>query len=306
MSKKYKLIGSILLAISIVLTGLAFLWNSDIAVLHPEGAIALKQRNLILVASLMSLLVVIPVFFLTFWIAWKYREGNKKAKYNPTWDGHRGLELTWWAIPCALIAVLGVITWQSTHALDPYKPLESTTKPVEIEVIALPWKWLFIYPEHQIATVNYVQFPEDTPLNFKITADAPMNSFWIPKLGGQVYAMAGMTTKLHLMADKPGSYEGSSANLSGDGFAGMRFTATSTTKVDFDSWVTSVQRADNKLDMKAYNELARPSHDNEPTSYISKEQKLYDTVVMKYMMPGNEHESGHTASPNGGEHTSHH
>jgi cytochrome o ubiquinol oxidase subunit 2 len=152
-------------------------------------------------------------------------------------------------------------------------------------VIALDWKWLFIYPEQRIATVNYVAFPEKTPVNFQITADAPMNSFWIPQLGGQIYAMPGMSTKLHLMADRTGEFRGSSANISGEGFAGMTFTAKSDTSAGFDRWVKSIKQSPNQLSLGTYDQLAKPSQDNPPMYYSLKEHNLYDIVVMKFMEP---------------------
>jgi len=286
MSKKYKIAVSVLISLgAIVAGGILLLRGNTIAVLNPKGSIAQEQFDLIILTSLLSLIIIVPVFGLTFYIAWKYRVGNKKAAYRPDWDRSRLAESIWWLIPSALILVLAAITWKTTHDLDPYKPIASTTEPITIQVVALEWKWLFIYPQQDIATVNYIQFPEDTPINFELTADAPMNSFWIPQLGGQVYTMAGMQTKLHLMADEPGDFRGSSANLSGEGFAGMKFTASSTTKETFDQWVQSVKKSSNKLTLDAYYNLARPSKNNKTTEYATRDENLYDTVMMKYMMP---------------------
>lgn len=267
--------------------------DHNIAVLTPQGTIADQQRSLMFIATLLMLIVVIPVFILTFGIAWKYRASNTKAKHDPNWDGSRMLELLWWGLPMVIIAVLAVITWTSSHSLDPYRPLESDKKPVNIQVVALQWKWLFIYPEEGIATVNEVRFPEKTPVNFRITADAPMNSFWIPNLGGQVYAMSGMTTKLHLMADKQGEYPGASANLSGEGFAGMKFTATSTSDADFKKWVNEVKGSHYGLNYAEYNSLARPTRNEPPIKYVLLQKDLYDTIIKRYMGPG------HTDKHNG-------
>jgi cytochrome o ubiquinol oxidase subunit 2 len=220
-----------------------------------------------------------------FYFAWKYSASNTQANYMPDWDSNRKLEAIWWSIPLLLIIILAVITWRTSYALDPFRPLESDKKPVRIQVVALEWKWLFIYPELQIATVNYLQFPEGTPVNFEVTADAPMNSFWIPKLGGQIYAMSGMTTKLHLMADNQGIYEGSSANLSGDGFSGMKFVAESTSQAAFDDWVKANRSAE-ILDSTKYKELAEPSKDNPVRSFMLADTKIYDNVINKYMVPG--------------------
>lgn len=285
MIKKSKYIFFALLLAAVIAGAALFIRSSDIAVLNPKGIIANQQRDLMVTATLLMLIVVIPVFILTFTIAWRYREGNQKAVYKPDWDHHRLVEVLWWTIPAAIITVLSVITWRSSHELDPFRPLASNQKPITIQVVALQWKWLFIYPDQAIATVNYVQFPAGTPVNFEITADAPMNSFWIPSLGGQIYAMAGMSTKLHLMADQPGSFNGSSANLSGDGFAGMKFTAQSSSKTDFDKWIRSVKKSPQNLTLAEYAKLSEPSKNNSVTSYIVKDQDLYDKVMMKYMAP---------------------
>lgn len=286
MSKKAK---AALFAVGLVLVvGLAALYFSrhSLAVLAPKGVVALKERNLIIGTSILSLAVVVPVFVLLFVIVWKYRVTNpKKSAYTPDWDHSRILESIWWGLPCAIILVLAVVAWKSSYDLDPYKTLASSTRPLTIQVVALQWRWLFIYPEQNIATVNFFQFPQNTPLNFQITADAPMNSFWIPQLGGQIYAMAGMTTQLHLMANQTGTFRGVSANISGAGFAGMHFTAKSSSAADFDAWVQSVKRAHHHLSADEYRALARPNLDNRTIYYSSKDPGLYDTVEMKFMTP---------------------
>jgi cytochrome o ubiquinol oxidase subunit 2 len=261
--------------------------NHSMTVLFPAGEIGKKERDLIITSTLLMLLVVTPVFILTFMIAWRYREDNHTARYSPNWDGNRLLELVWWALPFAIIATLAVITWTSSHDLDPSKPIAGS-KPINIQVVALQWKWLFIYPQQHIASVNYVQFPQATPVNFSITSDAPMNSFWIPALGGQVYAMSGMDMKLHLIADKSGIYRGSSANISGRGFAGMNFTAKATTQAEFDSWVTKVKKDQNNLSLDKYNQLSQPSENNPEAYYSDTTPNLYDRIVLKYMLPSSQ------------------
>jgi len=285
MNKKSKrLLGVVLLALGApVLAGAYYWFTHDITLLSPAGTIADQQRDLMNIAALLSIIIILPVFFLTAYMAWKYRAGNSKAKHSPNLDHNVFLEAVWWGVPLIIIVILAVITWNSSHALDPYKKLESSKKPVTIQVVAMEWKWLFIYPEQKIATVNFVQFPEDTPVNFQITADAPMNSFWIPKLGGQVYAMNGMTTKLHLMADSTGEYPGSSANISGKGFASMRFTAKSTSQRDFDSWVKANQKGHPALTFTQYDNLAKPSENNPVTYYAPPDHDLYDKIISKYM-----------------------
>ena len=178
-----------------------------------------------------------------------------------------------------------MITWDSSHALDPYRPLSSNVKPLTIQVVALDWKWLFIYPKQDIATVNYVQFPANTPITFDVTSDAPMNSFWIPQLGGQIYAMPGMATELHLEASQNGSFDGSSANISGKGFSGMTFTAKATSSADFNAWVKTVQQAPQNLDAAAYVALAKPSENVPRAYYANADLTLYNQIIMQYMMP---------------------
>jgi cytochrome o ubiquinol oxidase subunit 2 len=192
-----------------------------------------------------------------------------------------------------IIVILGVVTWQSSHELDPYKDLDSSVAPVNVQVVALQWKWLFIYPDQQIATVNELIIPEKTPINFTITSDAPMNSFWIPSLGSQVYAMSGMSTELRLMADKTGEYRGSSANISGTGFADMNFMAKSRTKADFDAWVQQTKHLDTGLDEATYKTLAEPDVKERPLYYSLKDVDLYDKIIMKYMMPPVKNDDSH-------------
>lgn len=285
MSKKYKIAFFILLGIGVGLFTMLYLANADIAVLNPKGIIADKQRDLLIIATMLAMFIVIPVFALTFFIAWRYRESNHKAKYTPEWDHNRSMETVWWSIPIVFIVGLSIITWVSSHDLDPFKPLAANSKPVTIQVVALEWKWLFIYPEQGVASVNYLQFPEKTPINFEITADAPMNSFWIPQLGGQVYAMAGMSTKLHLMASETGKFKGSSANLSGEGFAGMKFTAESATQSDFQAWVQNIRATGEDLSQAKYADLRKPSKNNTPSYYANASRDQYEAIIMKYMQP---------------------
>ncbi len=285
MGRTYKL--GALVALLMAIAGL-LLWLTQghtIAVLQPKGVIAEQQRDLLLFAVLLSLVVIVPVYVLTIGIVWKYRAGNKKAPYTPEWDSDRRLETAWWGIPCIIILILSVITWQTSHSLDPYRPISSSYKPVTIQVVALQYKWLFIYPEQNIATVGYVQFPEDTAVNFQITSDAPMNSFWIPQLGGQVYAMSGMRTQLHLLASEQGTYNGLSANLSGEGHAGMTFTAHATSQEDFYTWIQQAKASSGNLTASTYRTIAAPDHEMGRATYATVQHNLYDSIVMKYMMP---------------------
>ncbi|WP_160109091.1 ubiquinol oxidase subunit II [Pseudomonas izuensis] len=270
------------------LIGTLLLSGCNMTLLDPKGQVGLDERNLIITATLLMLLVVIPVIVMTFLFAWKYRASNTSATYTPKWNHSTKIEIAVWAVPIMIIIALGYVTYKSTHALDPYRPLESDVKPVTIEVVALDWKWLFIYPEQGIATVNKIVFPAHTPINFKITSDAVMNSFFIPALGGQIYAMAGMQTKLHLIANQNAEMDGISANYSGAGFTGMKFKATATTQEEFDAWVSEVKKAPKKLEQAEYAALAKQSQNNPVELYSSVTPNLFQIIVDKYegMKPG--------------------
>lgn len=285
MKRLIKIILMLFIAGAIVAGATLLLKGVNIDVLNPQGEIAIKEYRLIIFTLLLSAIVVIPVFVMLVVFSLRYREGNKKAAYRPNWGGNRFLEAIWWGIPCVIIVILGVVTWQSSHELDPYKDLDSSVAPINIQVVSLQWKWLFIYPDQQVASVNELIIPEKTPINFTITSDAPMNSFWIPSLGSQVYAMSGMSTELRLIADKTGEYRGSSANISGTGFADMNFMAKSRSKAGFDTWVQQTKSLTNGLDETTYATLAQPSVEKQPRYYALKDDSLYDKIVMKYMMP---------------------
>lgn len=250
-----------------------------VAILNPKGIIGLEQRNLLLIIQAIMLLVVIPVYIFTFIFSWKYSAQNENANYDPDLVDNRIAEYFWWGIPTVLTIVIGVLTYIKTAELDPYKPIVNGKKEMTIQVVALQWKWLFIYPEEQVASINFFQFPVGTPVRFEITADAPMNSFWIPQLGGQIYAMPGMKTLLHLVADEAGSYRGSSANLSGEGFAGMVFTAKASTDEEFQSWIAQAKASGKQI---AYQELAKPSKAH-PVEIYQSELGLFDQILKKYM-----------------------
>jgi cytochrome o ubiquinol oxidase subunit 2 len=280
----YKFLGGVV-AVALFVLFLVFLSGRDIAVLNPEGMIAFAEKNLLVTAVSLMMIVIIPVFVMLFAFAWWYREGNIKARYVPEWSHNKVLELVWWAIPFVIVVVLAIITWKSTHDLDPYKTLDTGVKPMTIQVVALEWKWLFIYPEQHIATVNLVEIPVGTPIRFEITADAPMNSFWIPKLGGQIYAMPGMNTALGLVANTAGDYPGVSANFSGAGFSGMKFVAEARTQAEFDQWVATVRQSPNKLTLDEYTVLAKQSKNNPATYYGSVADGLFESIMMKFMAP---------------------
>jgi cytochrome o ubiquinol oxidase subunit II len=289
MNKKIKIVILALLILGVVTMAVLYLSTADASVLNPKGEIAEKERNLLVFSVMLVSVIIIPVFTLLGFISWRYREGNKRATYKPNWDGNKILETIWWGIPCLIILVLAVVTWRTSHELDPHKALVSNTKPINIQVVALQWKWLFIYPDQQIASVNEVEFPENTPINFSITADAPMNAFWIPNLGSQVYAMSGMSSKLHLSSNEIGDYKGSSSNISGKGFADMTFTARVRSDIAFNDWVSGIKKSSGGLDRTSYEELAKPGTNKEPMYYTLKDSALYDSIMMKYMAPSGSH-----------------
>jgi len=262
--------------------GMLFLSGCDWTLLNPKGQVGIDERNLILLAFGLMLTVVIPVIVMTFWFAWRYRASNRSATYAPEWAHSTKIEAVVWGVPLIIILVLGYVTYVSTHHLDPYRPLDSDVKPVRIQVVALDWKWLFIYPEQGIATVNQIVFPAHTPISFEITSDAVMNSFFIPALGGQIYAMAGMQTKLHLIANENGDFQGISANYSGAGFTGMTFQAQATTQEGFDAWVNDVRNSPKKLDSAEYAALAKPSEKNPVALYSSATPNLFQSIIDKY------------------------
>jgi len=270
------------------LIGTLLLSGCNMTLLNPKGQVGLDERNLIITATLLMLLVVVPVIVMTFLFAWKYRASNTDAVYTPKWSHSTKIEIAVWAVPVLIIIALGYVTYKSTHALDPYKPLESDVKPITIEVVALDWKWMFIYPEQGIATVNKIVFPAHTPINFKVTSDSVMNSFFIPALGGQIYAMAGMQTKLHLIANQNAEMDGISANYSGAGFTGMKFKAIATSQEDFDAWVSEVKKAPKQLEKAEYEALSKPSQNNPVELYSSVTPNLFQIIVDKYegMNPG--------------------
>ena len=283
--------------------GMLFLGGCNWTLLDPKGQVGIDERNLIYISFALMLLVVVPVIVMAFVFAWKYRASNKDATYTPEWAHSTKIEMVVWGVPLLIIIALGYVTYVSTHHLDPYRPLDSDVKPVTIQVVALDWKWLFIYPEQGIATVNKIVFPANTPVNFQITSDSVMNSFFIPALGGQIYAMAGMQTKLHLIANENGEFDGISANYSGAGFTGMKFKAVATSQADFNAWVSEVKGAPKQLDSAEYAALAKPSEKNPVELYSSYQPNLFQVILDKYegMNPGKgmKHEEKGMASMEG-------
>jgi len=275
---------------SLLLLSAMLLAGCNTVLMNPSGDIANQQGRLIVVSTVLMLIIIIPVIALTIFFAWRYRQSNKEATYSPDWDHSTQLELAIWAAPLLIIIALGAITWISTHTLDPYQPLRrldaqraipAEAKPLVVEVVALDWKWLFIYPEQGIATVNELAAPVDRPISFKITASSVMNSFFIPALAGQIYAMPGMETKLHAVINKPGEFEGFSANYSGAGFSGMRFKFHGLSNGDFDQWVQKVKAGkDGELTRELYQKKLEVPSEREPVRhYASVDPALYDAIL---------------------------
>ncbi len=285
MKRAFKIVIITLLIVAVGALTAIFVTKHNIPILEPKGMIGMKERELIITCSSLMLIVVIPVMILAIVFGWKYREG-REGKHTPDWEHNSIAECCWWGVPVVIIIILAVITWKTSHDLNPFKPIVNGTKPIEIQAVALNWKWLFIYPEQGIATVNYVQFPEKTPINFVITAEAPMNSFWIPQLGGQIYAMPAMRTKLHLVANEPGEFEGRNTNISGKGFAGMIFKAVSSTEQDFQDWVGQVKSSGRSLTWDAYKQLVEPSQYVPMEVYGRVQPHLFDQILMQYMPEG--------------------
>jgi cytochrome o ubiquinol oxidase subunit II len=248
-------------------------------VLDPQGPIGAAQLLLLINSTEIMLVVVVPVILATLGFAWWYRSSNTRASRSPDQAYEGRIEFVTWSIPALIVILLGGVIWIGSHQLDPRAPIPADTKPLRVEVVALDWKWLFIYPDQGIAAVNQLVVPVGTPIEFRLTSATVMNSFFIPQLGSQIYTMGGMTTHLNLMADDPGEFPGFSANFSGDGFAEMRFVVKAVPAGDFDAWVTQVRDSGSALDDAAYTALAKPSIAVPPRTYRSAEPKLFERII---------------------------
>jgi len=248
----------------------------------PKGPTAETQMDLIILTTLIMLIVVIPVTIMGVWFPYKYRKGNKKNEYKPDWEHSNKIEFFVWVIPIVIIVILSYFTYITSHSVDPRKPIESDKKPLVVQVVAMDWKWLFIYPEHEIATVNELYIPVDTPIEFLVTSDTVMNSFFIPNLGSQIYAMSGMENRLNLLASEEGKYKGVSSNYSGFGFSGMKFIAHATNDDAFMQWVDGVKSSNNPLDEQTMIDLRVKSKDVQPIRYSSVNPLLFSEIIEKY------------------------
>ena len=294
-----------------LLSLVALLGGCDTVVLNPSGDIATQQRDLIVESTLLMLLIIVPVMALVVIFAWRYRASNKEARYDPEWDHSKRLEFVIWGAPLLIILCLGTITWFSTHRLDPYrelsrisqgKPVAADVQPLQVNVVALDWKWLFIYPQYGVASVNEMAAPVDRPIDFRITASSVMNSFYVPALAGMIYAMPGMQTRLHAVINEAGNFRGFSANYSGAGFSGMRFNFKGVSDTDFEAWVSTVKSAGDKLDKATYLVLAKPSEYEPVRHFGSIDPKLFDAILNMCVEPGkmctNHMAAADTVSPN--------
>ena len=250
--------------------------------LDPKGPIALAERDLLFDAFCVMLIVVIPVFVMAFLFAWRYRASSGKGRYTPNWSYSGRIDAVVWLVPALIVLALGTLLWRTTHKLDPYQAIDTAVAPLEVQAVAQEWKWLFIYPEQGIAVVNQLVFPSGRPLSLKITSDTAMSSFYIPALGGQIYAMAGMETHLHLLADAPGTFTGRNTQYTGSGFPEQSFQAIATSPQEFDVWVAKAKQAPARLDAATYPALAASSIGHPVTYYSAFEPKLFDTIIGKY------------------------
>jgi cytochrome o ubiquinol oxidase subunit 2 len=269
--------------LALVLVGASMLGGCTEGVLDPKGPIAFAERQILFNATGIMLAIVIPVVIATLGVAFWFRASNERAHYRPDFVYSGRLEMLVWSIPLMTVLLTGTVAWIGAYDLDPPKPIASSTKPIKVQAISLDWKWLFIYPELGVASVNHLTIPVGTPVSFELTSSGVMNSFFVPQLAGQIYTMAGMVTRLNLRADYPGTYRGMSANFSGDGFADMHFNVDAMPYERFAQWITSIGSAGPALDSKTYADLAIPSAAVTPFTYRSVAPGLFDSIRMSSM-----------------------
>jgi cytochrome o ubiquinol oxidase subunit 2 len=248
-------------------------------ILDPQGPIASAQLLLLINATEIMLVVVVPTILATLVFAWWYRSSNARARRREDVAYEGRIDFVTWSIPTLIVILLGAVNWIGSHELDPRAPIAANAKPLEVDVVALDWKWLFIYPDQGIAAVNLLVIPTGTPVQFRLTSATVMNSFLVPQLGSQIYAMPGMTTQLNLLADNPGEFPGISSNFSGNGFADMRFTAKAVPAADFDGWVAQAHGSGSALDIPGYAALAKPSQAVPATTFRAVEPKLFERII---------------------------
>lgn len=283
-----------LIAFGLLLPLTALLSGCNRAVLNPAGDIALQQRDIIYISTALMLLIIVPVIALIVIFAWRYRKGND-ATYDPHFDHSTALELVIWSLPLLIIICLGALTWWSTHLLDPFRPLNrvSATKPIDpkvkplvIQVVSLDWKWLFIYPEQGVASVNEFVMPVDRPVRFDLTSTNMMNTFYAPTLAGMIYTMPGMRSRLHAVINREGTFKGLSGNYSGAGFSRMGFTLRGVNQDGFDAWVSRAKGSGHLLDTNRYLALAAPSERVPVTYFSGADPTLFDRIYKRCVAPG--------------------
>jgi cytochrome o ubiquinol oxidase subunit 2 len=268
---------------AVILIGVATLGGCGDGVLDPKGPIAAADRQILLNSLGIMLAIVIPVILATLGVAFWFRASNERARYRPNFAYSGRLEMLVWSIPAMTVFLVGGVAWVGSHEVSPRKPIASTVKPLRVQVASLDWKWLFIYPDQGVASVNRLTIPVGTPVSLELTSSGVMNSFFVPQLGSQIYTMAGMVTRLHLQADYSGTYRGFSAQFSGEGFADMHFDADAVPEEKFTQWLESVRGAASGLDAKAYADLAKPSTAVAPFTYRSVAPGLFDSIVVSDM-----------------------
>jgi cytochrome o ubiquinol oxidase subunit 2 len=281
---------------AIVLTCAATLGGCTEGVLDPQGPIALAERQILFNALGIMLAIVIPVILATLGVAFWFRASNERARYRPNFAYSGRLEMLVWSIPAMTVFLVGGVAWVGSHDLSPRKPIASTVRPLRVQVASLDWKWLFIYPDQGIATVNQLTVPVGTPVSFELTSTGVMNSFFVPQLGGQIYTMAGMMTRLHVQADHPGTYPGLSAQFSGDGFADMRFNVEAVPAETFAQWMDATRSAGPVLDAQAYSDLAKPSQAVAPFTFHAVVPNLFNGILSAGMQPADPSQLTHPAS----------
>lgn len=257
---------------------------SEWPVLHPDGPIAFIERELLFSAFGLMLIVIIPVYLLTLWVLLRYRAAPGSSNQAADWQSGK-VDAVVWVVPALIVIAIGTLVWDYTHRLDPYKALASTEAPLEVQAVAQDWKWLFIYPEQNVATVNELVFPVGRPVTFRITSDTVMNSFYVPGLAGQIFAMAGMQTQLNVIADKPSTFTGRNTQYSGTGFADQQFAVKAVSDAEFESWLAVVRESPDMLDAQAYATVAKPSEKAPVAYFASAETGLFDKIIEKYLGP---------------------
>lgn len=262
-------------------------------VLSPRGPVGQAENIILYNALAIMLAIVVPTILTVLAFAWWFRASNKRATYRPDFVYSGKIELVTWGIPTLVILLLGGVIWTGSHALDPAVPLESRAKPLEVQVVSLDWKWLFIYPEQGVASINQLVVPAGAPVHFSITSASVLNAFFIPQLGSMIYAMNGMTTQLNLAADRPGNYYGLSSDFSGDGFAGMHFIAHAVAPTQFASWVAAVRQSGPVLDAARYRALSKQSMNLPPSTFSAAAPGLFNDIVLHKFAPAPGPQSTH-------------